>query len=322
MITQAGEYNLTTVQQLQDPTYLYEINKLWFDGKEGTFQGAGNISIYYKTFLQPDEELGAIMISTGRTEAALKYKEVVFNLYNNGYSVYIFDHRGQGLSGRMTEDNEMGHVDDSKYYVEDMKKFFDLTMGKAAHKKRYLLSHSMGGAIGMRYIEKYPDDFAAAAFISPMLGLSAYICPLAKVFPNKAKYVPGYSGYSDDSTKFEGNDVTNCRIRYFQKIALYNEIKDARIGGASMQWLKESCKLMKRVGKYMDEIQIPILIFLAEDETVVNPKITEKFAEKASLKGKKCTLISIEDAKHELLMERDPQRSRVLLEIFSFYRLN
>jgi lysophospholipase len=41
---------------------------------------------------------------------------------------------------------------------------------KSNHEKKYLLTHSMGGAIGMTYLEQNPNDFNAAAFSSPMLG--------------------------------------------------------------------------------------------------------------------------------------------------------
>ncbi len=65
------------------------------------------------------------MISSGRTEAAIKYKELILDLYKNGYSVYIHDHRGQGQSGRMTEDPQMGYIENFQYYIDDMKYFHD-----------------------------------------------------------------------------------------------------------------------------------------------------------------------------------------------------
>ena len=83
----------------------------------------------------------------------------------------------------------------------------------------------------MSYLEQYPDDFAAAAFSSPMLGLSAYIYPLAKILSGKKpKYAPGQGGYNNDSTKFEGNDVTGSKIRYYRKIAANEQVPDANWG--------------------------------------------------------------------------------------------
>ena len=91
-------YKLSTEEQLKDENYSREIEDFYTQGDEGYFTGQAGIPVYYKLFSQPDPGSPAILISSGRTEAAIKYKEVIFDLYNNGYSVYIHDHRGQGHS--------------------------------------------------------------------------------------------------------------------------------------------------------------------------------------------------------------------------------
>ncbi|MCK5637964.1 MAG: alpha/beta fold hydrolase, partial [Flavobacteriaceae bacterium] len=156
-----NKYSVSTIEQLQDENYKQKIESFYKSGKEGSFTGKAGISIYYKIFKQTGIEKAAILISSGRTEAAIKYKELIFDLYNNGYSIYIHDHRGQGLSGRMTEDPEMGFIDDFQFYIDDMKYFYDNYLVKNKTKKIFLLTHSMGGAIGMTYLEQYPNDINA-----------------------------------------------------------------------------------------------------------------------------------------------------------------
>ena len=107
---QDNVYKLSTEEQLKNENYIEAIENFYKSGKEGYFTGKANIQIYYKIFRQADLENPAILISSGRTEAAIKYKELIFDLYSNGYSVYIQDHRGQGMSGRMTEDPDMEHA--------------------------------------------------------------------------------------------------------------------------------------------------------------------------------------------------------------------
>ena len=284
-------YKITTTAQLHNSEYLEKIEELYEQGYTGEFNGKNDVPIYYKHFRQAKDEKGAILISSGRTEAALKFKELIFDLYNLGYSVYILDHRGQGLSGRMTEDREMGYVDNFQYYIDDMKTFFDLEIKNESHQKVYMLTHSLGGTIGMSYLEQYPDDFDAAAFSSPMLGLDWYIAPLAALLSGKKpKYAPGQSGYSNDSTKFANNDVTNSETRYYMKIAASSKVPESQLGGASVQWLHQSCKHMKKVFKNIDMLKTPVLIITAENETVVNPKSYDKFVKKAEKHGKICTL--------------------------------
>ena len=148
-----NRYKLTTVINLKDTTYSNKIEEFYDSGQEGFFTGKADVQIYYRVFEQPSSKR-AILISSGRTEATIKYKELIFDLYNNGYSIYIPDHRGQGQSGRMTENPEMGYIDTFQFYIDDMKYFYDHYLKPESYKKTYLLAHSMGGAIGMTYIQQ------------------------------------------------------------------------------------------------------------------------------------------------------------------------
>jgi alpha-beta hydrolase superfamily lysophospholipase len=64
-------------QQLKDENIL-PLSKTSIRVEEGYFTGKENIEIYYKIFKQAELESPAILISSGRTEAAIKYKELIF----------------------------------------------------------------------------------------------------------------------------------------------------------------------------------------------------------------------------------------------------
>ena len=317
---QETRYDLTTTGQLQDPEYAQRIGDFYDSGNEGTFKGRAGVPIYYKIFRKEGKEKGAILISSGRSEAALKYKEVIFDLYHNGYSIYIHDHRGQGLSGRMTEDPELGYIDTFQFYIDDMKYFFDRYLKPGDHERAYLLAHSMGGAIGMTYLEQFPDDFDAAAFISPMLGLKPPLCLLAGILAGEEpEYAPGQTGYSDDSTHFEGNTVTGSKVRYHRKIAAYARVPEARLGGASTLWVHRSCRQFRYIFDHIENIETPFILFTAEDEDLVDPRSHRKFIREALQEGKQCRAFLVENARHELLMEKDPLRTRVISTVMNFY---
>ncbi|MGW8314935.1 MAG: alpha/beta fold hydrolase [Bacteroidales bacterium] len=313
-------YRLTTVSQLEDEDYSGRIETFYDTGKEGTFTGEAGVPIYYKIFRQRGAG-PAIMISSGRTEAAIKYKELIFDLYNNGYSVYIHDHRGQGLSGRMTEDPEMGYIDSFQFYVNDMKSFYEGFIRPAGHTNNYLMAHSMGGAIAMTYLEQHPDDFDAAVFSSPMLGLSPPICMLAGVLNRKKpKYAPGKSGYDPEAEAiFEGNTLTGSEVRFRRAVEAYARVPEARLGGPAIQWVHRSCKQFHYLFEHVDGIETPFIVFSAENEQIVDPRSHRKFVENAQALGKECELHPIGDARHELFVEKDPQRQEVLRTSLSFF---
>jgi len=313
-------YKLSTEEQLKNENYIEAIENFYTSGKEGHFTGKANIEIYYKIFKQAKLESPAILISSGRTEAAIKYKELIFDLYNNGYSVYINDHRGQGLSGRMTEDPDMGYIDTFQFYIDDMKYFYDNRLKKANHKKTYLLAHSMGGTIGMTYLEQNPNDFNAAAFSSPMLGFTASTCKATKLLMGpKTKYALGQSKYQDDKLPFKKNKLTGSEVRYKSMNAAFAKDTEARLGGATYQWVYKSCEQFDYMNDNIKNIQTPFILFSAENEKIVNPKAHQKFIKEAQKLGKTCEAFLIENAQHELLIEKDEQRIETINQIFNYF---
>ncbi|NOX19036.1 MAG: alpha/beta fold hydrolase, partial [Chlorobi bacterium] len=220
------------------------------------------------------------VISSGRTEAAIKYKEVIYDLFNNGYSVYIHDHRGQGLSGRMLSDPEMGYVDDFQNYIDDMKYFYDNVVKKAEHRKIFLLAHSLGGAIGVTYLEQHPRDFTAAAFSSPMLGLPFPTCLVISILiGDEPEYAPQNGSYEENKEPFNENTLTMCKIRFDIMNKVFDENPKARLGGATYQWVDQSCEQFDYIFANLNKIETPLILFSAGDEEIVEPDAHAEFIE-------------------------------------------
>ena len=314
-----NRYNLTTERDLKDIIYSQKIEEFYDSGKEGVFIGKSDIPIYYRIFEQTNTKK-AILISTGRTEAAIKYKELIFDLYNNGYSIYIHDHRGQGLSGRMTENHDMGYIDTFQFYVDDMKYFYDHYLKPQNYEKTFLLAHSMGGAIGMTYLEQNPNDFSAAAFSSPMLGFKPPICSIVQVLGGQEpQYAIGESKYEDDKTAFEGNTLTGSELRYNRMIDAFKKKPRARLGGATYQWIQKSCLQYNYIFNNVDKINTPFILFSAENEQIVYAYAHQKFVDASKNLGKEYMAFEIENAQHELFIEKDEQRIETINETLDFY---
>lgn len=318
-------FTLTTEGSLLDNNIIEKIDSIYNIGEEGFFTGEQDIKIYYKYFLQKEssEEKGAIVISNGRTEAALKYKETIYDLYNNGYSIYINDHRGQGLSDRMIDNRDMGYVDEFQNYVKDLKYFYESFIKTNNHENYYLLAHSMGGAIGMLYLEEYPNDFKAAAFSSPMLGLSCPTCLLIGILTgDEPEYAMGNTDYDNGVEPFLENTLTNSEIRYNRTLKVFDENKEARLGGSTYQWVSKSCDAFDVIFENHIKIKTPIILFSGEEEVIVDPSAHNKFIELLNENGKDAKGYYVEKAKHELFVERDEVRIPVITTILKFYNSN
>ena len=315
-----NSYVFTSETELLNPETLNRIETFYNTVEGDTFFGVDSIPIFYKTFLQLKSSKGAILISTGRTESAIKYKELIFDLYANGYSIYIHDHRGQGLSGRMASDTELGFVEDFQDYITDMKTFYVTKVQPNQHKQVYLLAHSMGGAIGFSYLEQFPTHFNAAAFSSPMFGLGFIECSVGKAFDKDVpKYAPTQKNYLESRETFQNNTLTNCEIRYDLFTKAYMEEPLVRLGGVSLHWLFESCNQFHNMFSEISKIETPSLVFSAEEEEIVDRKAHYKFVEEAILKNKNVKGYSVKNAKHELFIEKDEVRKKVLSTILAFF---
>ena len=318
-----NKYDLTTQTQIVTAEYIGLIDNFFKIGSDGFFKGEKGISIYYKYFLQNsmDNEKGAIVISTGRRESVIKYKELIYDLYENGYSVYILDHRGQGFSERINiADKQLGHIDDFEYYISDLKYYYDMFIKIKGHKKIFLLAHSMGATIGTRYIEQYPHDFDSAALSSPMFGLRFPACELIGLLTrNEPKYLFGEKNYDKEERSFSTNNLTHSKIRYEAMTNMYENNPSTKIGGPSYQWVYQSCKAFKKIFKELQNIEIPIILMQAGEDKVVTANAQKKFVFESKKLGKDVEGFNIDGAYHEIFIERDEFRIPVITTILDFF---
>lgn len=99
----------------------------WRQRQERQFVGKDGVVIRYMRMTAASHKK-AIFIVPGRSESYSKYPEVVWDLFNCGYDIFVMDHRGQGLSGRLLDDPQLGHVAQFSDYVDDLEKLCELEL--------------------------------------------------------------------------------------------------------------------------------------------------------------------------------------------------
>jgi lysophospholipase len=265
-------------------------------------------------FFRNPKPRGTIVVLTGFTEPYLKYTEVFFDLYQQGYSIISYDHRGQGLSPHLSQQNpQVAHCEHFSDYTDDFQVFMDEVVKKRApdHSRIFLLAHSMGGAIALSYLElDHHFPFQKAFLNAPMLSVKTDPYPqfvalaLVKLMHFLGKqdaYAPGSHDY-DPGQAFEVNRVTSSRPRYDLEHEIQKEFPSAWIGGPSNGWVEESLITSKRIRLNINKVKIPLMmITTGKDEFVNSSEITESCMSIRS----HCTLIDIPLSKHETLMEQD-----------------
>lgn len=293
-------------------------------GQEYKFQGANNISISARIFIHSTPK-GKFLLTTGYNESHLKYAEFIMNLFEMGFSVYCFDHRGQGFSERFSEQSKRGYVDKFEHYINDLSQFFDYV---SRHDNPvlpvHIIAHSMGGAISLLALLNQKITPKSLVLSAPMLEIVLgptrllelpvlYLSHLMCLLGRSKNYVFGQTDCIP-FRPFEGNDVTNSKGRYTAWRNHIHDLEEMQLGGPTFGWMQQAILFSKKIRKTKNEIKTPILILQAEKDTVVANDAQTAFCKKLS----NCNLILVNHAKHEVLMEADCIRNQVLEDIKNF----
>ncbi len=299
---------------------------------EGNFSGVDNATIRYAAYLHPDAT-DTIVISPGRIEGYIKYQELLFDLANNGFSVFIIDHRGQGFSSRLLEDGHKGYVETFSHYIDDFEQFINTvvepTLKTSGNPNNiHLLAHSMGGAISALYLAERSHPVKRAVLSAPMFGINTGAIPtvlaknvsvllekLTRIFDQPDAWFPGHKKYEPQA--FERNILTHSENRYRLFRQVYDEFPDAQLGGITIRWLIEAIAAMDHIPSVVQHIKIPMLILTADDDTVI-----ENTAH-TLIKTKNSDVISqrhYAGSYHELLFERDVIRQAALTDTLDFFK--
>lgn len=291
--------------------------------KSGYITGINNLKLYYEMYKVKNPKAN-IAICHGIGEYTEKYNELIYYFTLNGYSVFIMEHRGNGRSGRLGDDDKKISVEKFSYYAEDYKTFMDeVVIPNSEGKDNILFAHSMGGGIGTLFLEYYPEYFDAAVLSSPMQGihnqnhsdlLAETVCRVIKLIKGPNQYMCSQKPYSDIK-KFP-NKTTSCEERYTYH---YNKIisnPEFQTGGATVQWYMEASKAAAEMTKpeNASKVKIPVMLLEAELDKHVNPKGHWKFCKYAE----NCRIYVVKGSWHESYFERDEIAGPVISKIFDF----
>lgn len=276
-------------------------------------------------------QLNAIVISQGRNESVLKYKELAFDLHKQGYDIFLIDHRGQGFSSRLGGDAHRGHVEAFEDYVTDLNTFVTSLALPQHYHSCFLLAHSMGSAISALYLQQYLHPFNAVAFFSPMftINLGAMPTAVAKVvsrvgdlisnyFSESACYALGFGPYSKHP--FEKNNLTSSTKRYHSVLNSFEYSPETQLGGPTMRWVNESLFAIEKAVNNAALITVPTLVIQSGADQIVSAKGQLDFCANRD-RHNDTQFMRIENAKHELLLEKDEYRIPAINAALDFFQL-
>lgn len=260
---------------------------------------------------------GSVVLLGGRKEFLEKYTETAADLNQRGFEVFGFDWRGQGLSSRMLPDRLKGFVRNYDDYVQDLEDFFQRVVQPEAARPIYLIAHSMGGHVVLRYLQRQPAGIDKAVLVAPMLDINTNPFPrwlvrglawLGRHIGGEDALVPGSDKRTNFDRPFEGNALTADPRRFAVEKNAVARNPDLALGGVTFAWLTATLVSIAHIHRpgFLEGVQTPVLIVAAEADRVVSVAAQKS----ACRRLPNCRLLVIADARHEILMETDAIRSR------------
>ena len=133
--------------------------------EQGSFRGTRARLLAWQSWSPGGDQQpkGVVTIAHGYGEHIGRYQHVATRLNEAGYAVYGLDHQGHGRSA-----GKRGRVS-LKAAVDDLDQLI-VTVSRARHPElpQFLLGHSMGGAIALRYALAHQRRLSGLAVSAPL----------------------------------------------------------------------------------------------------------------------------------------------------------
>jgi lysophospholipase len=264
-----------------------------------------------------------MLFQVGRGDVFEKYLESFAHWRACGWSITSFDWRGQGGSGRLTEDLHCGHIDSFDTYVADLADFA-AAWREESYGPHVLVGHSMGGHLVLRALVEGRVEADAAVLVAPMLGLKSPVGPrlgerLARLLARGGFARRRAWGRNERPFTRAARQtlLTSDRERYEDELWWIEANPTNVAGPPSWGWLAEAFRSTREVAANpaLATLDVPLLLLVAEKDALVDPVAAIRVAERLP----RAVLVRFgPEARHELLRETDAIRDRAIQEIDRF----
>ncbi|MBM4534006.1 alpha/beta fold hydrolase [Rhodococcus hoagii] len=156
---------------------------------ESEFAGVHGTRIVYDVWRPDGPPSGILLLAHGLGEHARRYGHVVERLVGLGLVVYAPDHRGHGRSG-----GKRIELHDWSEFLDDLHRLSAVAIAENPGLQRFLLGHSMGGAIALSYALDHQDELSGLILSAPAVdvvgGKPRVVIEIGKILGRFAPGIP------------------------------------------------------------------------------------------------------------------------------------
>ncbi len=226
-----------------------------------------------------------IFVAHGLGEHAQRYRQIAEFCCAEGYNVHALDHRGHGSSA-----GARGHISQWKNFAHDLQQFISPYAGT-----KFLIGHSMGGAVAVLYQLLYPGAVHAVALSGPATDLSLPV-PTWKVISaaTLSTLWPTLALASEVDPTLVCADPAVVRD-YQQDPLVHNRV--------SARFFTDYLRTIDFIKERAHTIKTPVAIWHGAEDKIVEPWISADLFARLCCPAKQREVV--DGAYHEILFEKN-----------------
>lgn len=264
----------------------------------GYMEGVGRLRLHYRA-VEVEDPRGALLLAHGLFEHSRRYEEFASFMAGHGFSTFMLDLRGHGSS-----EGRRGHVRSFDVLLQDLDRFRREVQGLVPlDLPLFLVGHSLGGLIALRYLEEYDLGFTGAVITSPWLGT---IVPTPRWQIIAGSLMNHILPAFPFPFRLDPDDLT----RDPDRAADYRE--DRQIHSTiTPRLFAETSSAIELALRRGERITVPVLFIIAGADRIVDSERTMAFAR--GLPADRIDIQLLEDHYHEVLQEPDRTATMALI---------
>jgi acylglycerol lipase len=266
----------------------------------GFLRGAGGRRIFKQSWLPDGTPRALVVIVHGAGEHSDRYRHVADALTADGYAVHALDHRGHGRS-----EGPRALIDRLDHAVADLDQLVLEAREPHPQAPVFMLAHSMGGTLALRYAVRHPDRLTGLILSGPLAALAAAPAPMRVIAAILSAAVPRLPLIAVDPTLISRDP---------EVVSAYRSDPLVHHGRLPVRTVAELSRAIDAFPGEVGAITIPTLILYGTADRLCPPEGSTMLGERIGAADK--TVKPYDGLFHEILNE--PERERVLADVRSW----
>jgi alpha-beta hydrolase superfamily lysophospholipase len=236
---------------------------------------------------------GEVLIAHGFGEHSGRYGALTDHLTSHNYSVTAYDHRGHGLS-----DGLPGHVESFDEYDDDLKRLIASVRARNQSRPLFLIGHSMGGLIALRYLARTNGTINGAVISAPLIKVAVPV-------PAHKLMIARVGAWMAPRFRLD-NEINPAHLSRDPEVGRAYAADPLVNRKVSTKWFAEATRAMQEVARWAPQIKTPILVMHGTEDRLASVDATKRLFENIGSSDKELVIYS--GFYHELFNEPEKQQ--------------